>query len=494
MTFAETSQTPESNPFLTLNYEPALESLGDDYYDRVPAAEFPLHVLRWRNDEVLPKLGLDPNSVADDDFIEAFGHFRGVRPFLALRYHGYQFGEYNPQLGDGRGFLYGQVRGTDGKLYDFGTKGSGTTPYSRTADGRLTLKGGVREVLAGEMLHRMGVRTSRCLSLIETGQQLWRGDEPSPTRSSVMVRFSESHIRFGTFERLHYLGRKDLIKKLLDFVIEQYYPRVRSAVSPPIPPLTRTETTHPEEKYILFYHELVQRVAKLTAQWMAAGFCHAVLNTDNMSITGESFDYGPYAFIPTYDPKFTAAYFDYFGRYRYGNQPTICRWNLQMLQVPLKAVIDQHEMEAALEHFYEYYNHYYRRVMLAKLGFGKQDVPEEPGTELVKLTSQLLSESQVIYPEFFWQVRKQFSRQWWEDASKILPEMEGSEVLHQWRELYAHLLQFVSTESLEDMQNRMARYNPETVILRPEIEAVWEPIVVDDNWQPFYELLKRIKA
>jgi uncharacterized protein YdiU (UPF0061 family) len=320
MTVADSTQTPKrANPFLSLNLETALESLGEDYYDIVPAAEFPQHILRFRNDELLQKLGLEPSTVTDEDFIEAFGYFQGVRPFLALRYHGYQFGEYNPNLGDGRGFVYAQVRGNDGKLYDFGTKGSGRTPYSRHADGRLTLKGGVREVLAAEMLHRMGVRTSRCFSLVETGEQLWRGDEPSPTRSSVMIRFSESHIRFGTFERLHYLGRKDLIEKLLDWVIAHYYPHLNDT----LPPLTSEGTGNPKEKYARFYQELVQRVATLTAQWMAAGFCHAVLNTDNMSITGESFDYGPFAFIPTYNLKFTAAYFDYYGRYSYGNQPAI---------------------------------------------------------------------------------------------------------------------------------------------------------------------------
>jgi len=273
------------NPFLALQYEPALESLGEDYFDRVAAAEFPQHILRFRNDQLLPQLGLNPQDVTDEDFIAAFGKFQGVQPFLALRYHGYQFGEYNPSLGDGRGFLYGQVRGIDGELYDFGTKGSGRTPYSRGGDGRLTLKGGVREVLAAEALHQMGVKTSRCLSMIETGEALWRGDEPSPTRSSVMIRFSLSHIRFGTFERLHYLGRKDLIAKLLDHVIAYYYPQFKGQ----------------EDSYALFYAELVRRVAELTAQWMAAGFCHAVLNTDNMSITGESFDYGPNAFIPTYN-------------------------------------------------------------------------------------------------------------------------------------------------------------------------------------------------
>lgn len=212
------------NPLLALDYEPAFERLGDDFSDRVSAASFPQHILRFRNDDILAQLGLD--AVTDEHFIEAFGKFQGRDPLLAMRYHGYQFGTYNPALGDGRGFLYGQVRANDGELYDFGTKGSGTTPYSRGGDGRLTLKGGVREVLAAEMLHRLKVRTSRCLSLIETGEGLWRGDEPSPTRSSVMIRFSRSHIRFGTFERLDALNRKDLIAILLDHVIEIYYPHL----------------------------------------------------------------------------------------------------------------------------------------------------------------------------------------------------------------------------------------------------------------------------
>jgi uncharacterized protein YdiU (UPF0061 family) len=185
------SSTRSANPLLALEYIPAIEALGGDYYDVVEAAKFPQCILRFRNDDILQQLSLNSDDIEDEHFIEAFGKFAGREPFLALRYHGYQFGEYNPFLGDGRGFLYGQVKGQDGEIYDFGTKGSGTTPYSRGGDGRLTLKGGVREVLAAEALHALGVNTSRTFSLIETGEALWRGDEPSPTRSSVMVRFQQ---------------------------------------------------------------------------------------------------------------------------------------------------------------------------------------------------------------------------------------------------------------------------------------------------------------
>lgn len=473
--------------FLSLNYEPALEALGYDYFDEVAAAEFPDHILRFRNDGLLPLLGLSPEDVTDADFIQAFGKFQGVRPFLALRYHGYQFGEYNSRLGDGRGFLYGQVRGIDGELYDFGTKGSGTTPYSRGADGRLTLKGGVREVLAAEALYALGVRTSRCLSLIETGERLWRGDEPSPTRSSVMVRFSRSHIRFGTFERLHYFKRPDLIQKLLDHVIEQYYPKIT--------PLGKEGAT---EQYVQFYAELVERVAQLVAQWMAAGFCHAVLNTDNMSITGESFDYGPYAFIPTYSPYFTAAYFDYFGRYSYSNQPDICQWNLEMLQQALSSVIPQADTEAALAKYGERYYVHYRQLMMNKLGF--EQLPEQSAEELLGLTIQFLKRSQVGYHAFFAELAQQFSPNWRDDMGQILTEISFGQseeylpLLVKWREAYHHLLQSLSNEELEDVARRLREKNPKTALLRPVIESIWEPIVQEDDWNPFYELLRRIRA
>ena len=467
-----------ANPFFSLDFEPVLERLGNDYYDEVAAANFPQQILRFRNDGLLPLLGLEPKSVTDEHFIEAFGKFQGIRPFLALRYHGYQFGEYNPFLGDGRGFLYGQVRGTDGNLYDFGTKGSGRTPYSRSADGRLTLKGGVREVLAGEALHQLGVHTSRCLSLIETGESLWRGDEPSPTRSSVMVRFSRSHIRFGTFERLYYFKRRDLIKKLLDHIIDVYYSNIARS----------------EDRYARFYAELVERVAKLAAQWMAAGFCHGVLNTDNMSITGESFDYGPYGFIPTYDPQFTAAYFDYGGRYSYGNQPFICRLNLEALQLPLAMVIPMTDLEAGLAQFDDYYESYYRQLIVNKLGF--EQLPASEAQALVQKTIALLQDTQIGYHEFFAQLGEQFNNGWQNDSSLILENslLPRSEHFSKWQSLYHQLLEQLPMDEMEKVGDRLHFHNPKTALLRPMIESVWEPIILENNWEPFEQLLQIIHS
>ncbi len=443
-----------SNPLLNLEYQSVMENLGDDYYDVVPAAEFPAHYLRFRNDKLIPLLGLESGLVSDADFIDAFSKFNGVRPFLALRYHGYQFGAYNPFLGDGRGFLYGQVLGVDGNLYDLGTKGSGRTPYSRTADGRLTLKGGVREVLAAEALHQLGVNTSRCLSLIETGEALWRGDEPSPTRSSVMVRLSKSHIRFGTLERLHYLKRPDLIEKLLDSVVAVYYPNILNT----------------ENKYSQFYEQLVNRTAQLAAQWMAAGFCHGVLNTDNMSIAGESFDYGPYAFIPAYDARFTAASFDYGGRYSYGNQPYICKSNLEMLQLPLAMVTEQANLAVGLAQFDDSYQQHYQKLMLQKLGFDRLERFWE--TELITQTINLLRATKISYHGFFAELTQGFNYGWREDSNLILENASfSSQVTSNWRSFYHQCLNQVPVAEMNLIGDRLKAKNPQTALLTPLIEV-----------------------
>jgi len=474
--------TNNSNPLLNLKYEPMMENLGDDYYDVVAAAEFPAHWLRFRNDLLLPFIGLDPAAVSDGDFTAAFGKFEGVRPFLALRYHGYQFGAYNPFLGDGRGFLYGQIRGIDGNLYDLGTKGSGRTPYSRSADGRLTLKGGIREVLAGEALHQLGVNTSRCLSLVETGESLWRGDEPSPTRSSVMVRLNSSHIRFGTFERLYYLKRRDLISKLLDEVIAVYYPDI-------------SNTT---DKYIQFYDGLVNRMAKLSAQWMAAGFCHGVLNTDNMSITGESFDYGPYAFINTYDERFTAASFDYGGRYSYGNQPHICRFNLEMLQLPLAMVSDKSSLEVELIQFDDCYQQHYQKLMEQKLGF-ERHFPLL--NDLLEVVIQLLKNTDISYHSFFSELAQGFNHGWRLDKKLILENAAFSTKIDRsaslwknWSDLYYKCLNELPNSEMEAVGDRLLFYNPSVALSRSVIESVWQTIAQDNNWQPFYDLLHKLQT
>jgi uncharacterized protein YdiU (UPF0061 family) len=281
---------------------------------------------------------------------------------------------------------------------------------------------------------------------------------------------------------LEYYDRPEPIQTLLNHAIAYYYPTLWGQ----------------PEQYIRFYAELVKRVAELVAQWMAVGFCHGVLNTDNMSITGESFDYGPYAFIDTYNPNFTAASFDRWGRYSYRNQPSICRWNLEMLQRPLSAVIPVAEMEAILETFPELYTKAYYQRMLNKLGF--EDLPPSEAEELINLTLQFLLLSRMGYHQFFSELRQQFSSQWREDETcifpdfKFLPSAEPTTILQSWRRLYHRLLSNRPITEIERISQRLRQHNPIKVLLQPELEAVWQPIADADNWNPFKEFIRSIQS
>jgi uncharacterized protein YdiU (UPF0061 family) len=292
--------------------DPKILELGADFYDAVEPASFPAAIPRFLNQRWADSVGL-----GDVDW-EA--HFHRFEPLpdnlpqpLALRYHGHQFRSYNPEIGDGRGFLFAQLRDGDERLLDLGTKGSGQTPYSRFGDGRLTLKGAMREVLATEMLEALGVNTSKTFAVFETGEQLVRGDEPSPTRSAVLTRLGHGHIRIGTFQRLAFLEQPGNIARLVRYCLEHLYGEPPDAGPQRLFELTAGAT------------------ARLAASYLAAGFVHGVLNSDNIAITGESFDYGPWRFTPDWDDSFTAAYFDQTGLYAFGRQPEAIHWDLAQL-------------------------------------------------------------------------------------------------------------------------------------------------------------------
>ena len=255
-----------------------------------------------------------------------------------MKYHGHQFRVYNPEIGDGRGFTIAQFY-KDKKLFDLGTKGSGKTVYSRSGDGRLTLKGGVREVLCSSYLEAMGLKTSRSLSLIETGEDLYRGDEPSPTRSSVLVRISHSHIRIGTFQYHAYHQDNQSLEKLIKSVGKYYF-----------------SFSDVENTPLNFFSLVVQNCAKLAASYNIFGFVHGVLNTDNINITGESFDYGPYRMMEKYDPEKVAAYFDHSGLYKFSNQVDSIFWNVQQLASIMTLFIEKELIIEELKKYIELYN------------------------------------------------------------------------------------------------------------------------------------------
>ncbi len=456
--------------------DPRFLNLGVEFADAVTPAPFPEATLRYRNSRWAAKVGL--NALSDEAWLAAFAQFEPLpdnQPGpLAMRYHGHQFRTYNPDLGDGRGFLFAQLReaGTD-RLLDLGTKGSGQTPWSRRGDGRLTLKGGVREVLATAMLEALGVPTSKSFSLVETGEALERSDEPSPTRGAVLTRLSHSHIRFGTFQRLAFLSRADLMTTLIDHVVETYYPDLLDFNGAARAPA--------------LLEAVADRTARMLARWMAAGFVHGVLNTDNMNINGESFDYGPYRFLPQNDPNFVAAYFDQTGLYSFGRQPEAVFWNLKQLAACMTLIADEAPITGALSGFGAAYRRELSHAMLARLGLLPLD--EDVDLELVNAVFRALAEGGAALgwePFFF---------DWFGGGVSEARAMTGpraelyrTEVFHDFRtRLAAHPAD--RPDRLQD--NYFTMREPES-LLYDEIEAIWAAIANGDDWAPFNDKLERL--
>ncbi len=434
----------------------AILELGGGFYDPVAAAAFPQAVLRFRNDRAAATVGLD--DLDEAAWLRHFGRFEplpgSLETPLALRYHGHQFRVYNPDLGDGRGFLFGQCLDASGGLLDFGTKGSGQTPWSRAGDGRLTLKGGVREVLATEMLAALGVDTSRTFSLIETGEELWRGDEPSPTRSAVMVRLSHSHIRYGSFQRLAALQDEGGIAALTDYVLRHYFPG--------------TPRTEP---YTALIDHAVTNAATQAAQMMAAGFVHGVLNTDNINITGESFDYGPYRFAPVWDSAFTAAYFDHHGLYSFGRQAEALQWNVYQLALALRLVAPTEALAPALKAYPERYEAAFVAGVLARLGVRPRG--DASDLALVQSIESALTASRMPLDRFWFDWR----------GGALRGHAEAAETYA--APAFAPFVAAVAPYAAPPPTHPYWSDAEPCTLLIAEIEAIWARIADADDWSAF---------
>ncbi len=436
--------------------ERTITTLGDAFYDPVAAADFPETRLRFRNDRAAAEVGLA--GLDDAAWVRHFGRFAplpgSLEQPLALRYHGHQFRSYNPDLGDGRGFTFAQMRDDRGRLMDLGTKGSGQTPWSRFGDGRLTLKGGVREVLASEMLEALGVPTSRSFSLIETGEELERNDEPSPTRSAVLVRLSHGHIRIGTFQRLAYLRDEDGLRRLTAYVLRELY-------------------GEDGDDPVRLLSLLVERTARLAARYMAAGFVHGVLNSDNINVTGESFDYGPWRFAPTWEPNFVAAYFDQTGLYAFGRQPEAIHWDAMQLAVALRPLVEAEPLIAALDRFPAHYQPAVTDAILWRLGRRARSPDEDRAT--VQEVERALRTTGVGIDRFFF------------DAfAQALPDDYGQE----WDAARALLDRHDARKPRDHAYWRAA---PRSMLIE-EVEAIWSAIAERDDWAPFHVTLDQIRA
>jgi uncharacterized protein YdiU (UPF0061 family) len=347
---------------------PALFRFEDSYAREVPglsvpwkAAPAPDPELLVLNEQLAAELGVDPAELREPPGVALLAGRapKGVTA-VAQAYAGHQFGVYSPRLGDGRALLLGEVTDIEGRRRDLHLKGSGRTPFSRGGDGKAVVGPMLREYVIGEAMHGLGIPTTRALAVVATGEQVIR---ETALPGAVLTRIAASHLRVGTFQYAAASGDRDLLRALADYSIARHHPEAAGAPN----------------RYLDLYRRVVQAQARLVARWMLVGFIHGVMNTDNTTISGETIDYGPCAFMDAFDPATVFSSIDQRGRYAYGNQPQILQWNLARLAEALLPLFDdnsQAAVEAATEvlnGFTAAYERHWAEGMAAKLGIAAPD-------------------------------------------------------------------------------------------------------------------------
>lgn len=305
----------------------------------------------WHNAALAQTLGVPEALFAPEQGAGVWGGealLPGMSP-LAQVYSGHQFGVWAGQLGDGRGILLGEQQLADGKTVDWHLKGAGKTPYSRMGDGRAVLRSTIRESLASEAMHYLGIPTTRALAIATSDTPVVR---ETTEQGAMLMRIAESHLRFGHFEHFYYRREPEKVRQLADFAIRHHWPHLADE----------------SDKYVLWLRDIVARTATLIAQWQAVGFAHGVMNTDNMSILGLTIDYGPFGFLDDYQPGFICNHSDYQGRYRFDNQPAVGLWNLQRLAQSLSPFIDVDTLNSALDEYQQVLLAQYGKLLRSKLG------------------------------------------------------------------------------------------------------------------------------
>ena len=413
--------------------------MGAEFYSALPAnppADLALIIdnLELREqigltDEDLNKIQsycLDPNANDFDTF--------------AMVYAGHQFGQFVNQLGDGRGIFLGQTNHD----YDLHLKGAGKTPYSRFGDGRAVLRSSIREYIASEVMNNLNIPSTRAVALFISEEKVLRDSYES---SAVLLRSSQSHIRFGHFEFFHYRNKSKQVKKLADYAIENYSLFNESA----------------EEPYVNFFQTIVQKTAQMISKWQGVGFCHGVMNTDNFSILGETFDYGPYAFMESLNPEFICNTSDYEGRYRYSNQPYIGLWNCSALGEALKTLIPEAKIEEILKTYEQEFSSNLRKIYLDKLGLTEH----QPGDdELIQDYLSLINNENLDYTQSF------------RSLVKILQEedlIEGSGRLEKWKKRFLKRHEFEKSD-LRDRLDMMKSINPHITPKNFQIQKVIDAV------------------
>ena len=381
-------------------------------------------------------LDLDPAEADSEVFAQLFaGHklWSDAEP-RAMVYSGHQFGVYNPRLGDGRGLLLGEVVNDAGEHWDLHLKGAGQTPYSRMGDGRAVLRSSIREFLASEYMHALGIPTSRALCVTGSSTPVWRERQES---GAMLLRLAPSHVRFGHFEYFYYTNQHERLRELGEHVLASHFPECLGAENP----------------WAAMFREIVERNAELIARWQAYGFCHGVMNSDNMSVLGITFDYGPYAFLDDFDANHICNHSDDSGRYSFSNQVPIAHWNLSALAQALTPFVEVEQLRESLGLFLPLFQAHYQDLMRRRLGLSTAD---ERDAALIERLLQLMQTSAVDYNLFFRRLGEQAPA----DAIKTLREdfvdLAGFD---QWGQEYQARAAQEGSEQAE-RQARMHAVNP----------------------------------
>jgi uncharacterized protein YdiU (UPF0061 family) len=459
---------------MRLGFEHSYSGLPGGFHVRVgptPVADPRLVVF---NAPLAEELGLDP-SILEPQAARAFSgnELPEDADPIAMSYAGHQFGGFVPRLGDGRAILLGEVRGRDGKLRDIQLKGAGITPFSRNGDGRAALGPMLREYVISEAMHALGIPTTRSLAVVTTGEQVYReGALPG----AVLTRVAESHVRVGTFQYFAARGDLEAIRELLEYVIARHFPAARQA---PVPALAVLK-------------EVTARQVALVTQWLLVGFIHGVMNTDNMAISGETIDYGPCAFMDSYDPNTVFSSIDHNGRYAYANQPVIAQWNLARFAETLLSLIDPDADKAValasevLEPFIAQFDALFLAGMRRKLGL---TAALDDDADLIK---RLLSVMQRAQADFTLTFRSLAAAA--EDTSNTQPLLElfqeASEIdawLQAWRERLRR-----DSQSPAERSARMRAVNPLYIPRNYRVQQSLDAAEAGD-YRPFQSLLSIVQ-
>ena len=373
----------------------AFANLSEDFHTRQNWEGFDNPFVVIENSDL--KNELDINSLGDQQLLNIFNgteRMESLKP-LSMVYSGHQFGQYVEQLGDGRGLLLGQMSSNSG-LIDIHLKGAGKTPYSRFGDGRAVLRSVIREYLCGEAMHALSIPTSRALMIIGSDEMVIREKSES---AAMLARTAKTHIRFGSFEYFHYNNQPENVKALADFCIDQY----------------STYFSRTPSAYEDFFRVIVERTASMIAKWQASGFNHGVMNTDNMSILGETFDYGPYGFMEDYLPTYVCNHSDHQGRYAFKNQPYIGLWNCSALGHALSSLISEEAQGEILQTYEEIFQNTLAELYRKKLGL-EQEQSEDAA--LIQDLLDIMESEKLDYTNTFRNLTQALT-------NKITPELDS---------------------------------------------------------------------